>query len=199
MIGCEVSLSLLLYISFYRAYSIYSSWKHLSMNFTLKICLSIWIIWIIYVIVFVNLLNIFDIPVASNICILIFFDQNVKNHLILIHSTIFVLVNIIMIVLIIMSYSFIAWSVLGKSMEINLSQNQLRKRKRSLSLRLLVILLFSSSCWLPVLVSSIIGLMGFPLGESLPVWLAILVIPINASFFPIMFCLIPMTMKRIKK
>ena len=191
MIGFEVSLTIILYISLYRAYSIYFSWKRFSKKLTLKMCFSIWIIWIIYVIVFVNLLNIFDIPVASNICIFVFFDQHIENNLILIHSYIFVLVNIMIIFLIVVSYSLIAWSVLGKPMDFNPVNGQLRQRKRSLLVRLFAIFFFSCICWLPVLVSSIISLLGFPLGESLPVWMAILVIPINSSFYPVMFCLIP--------
>ena len=199
LIGSEVSLSLLLYISIYRAYSVHFVWHRLSRKCTRICCLIIWIFWIAYVTVFTVLLGLFDIAVESNVCIFIFFEHKFHLGLILVHSIAFVVINCAMLVLLIFSYGFIAFSVCQAVGDTQLSKRVLAKRRRSLSVRLVLMVLFNTSCWIPLLVGSIMSLARYQLDGSFSVWMALLVIPINSSFCPVMHCLIPAILQNHKK
>ena len=198
-IGSEVSLSLLLYISIYRAYSVHFVWQRLSRKCTRICCLIIWILWIVYVTVFTVLLGLFDIAVESNVCIFIFFEHKSHVGLILMHSIVFVTINCAMLVVPIFSYGFIAFSVCQAVGDTQISKCVLAKRRKSVSVRLALIVLFNTSCWSPLLVGNIMSLAGYQLDGSFSVWMALLIIPINSSFCPVMYCLIPAIFHNHKK
>ena len=83
----------------------------------------------------------------------------------------------------------IAWKVM--SVQKTIKGVNAKRRQRSVSWRLTVILLFTVLCWLPLLLCQLLNLLGVYLPEEVAVWMAILILPINASFSPVIFALIP--------
>ena len=71
-------------------------------------------------------------------------------------------------------------------------QEERRKKDLHFAVKLFVILFCSLSCWIPMIVSVLLAVLGVYLPDNLAVWMALLVIPINASFCPVMFGLLPM-------
>ena len=86
LIGSEVSLCLLMFLSLNRAYCITFMLTHISTKILWIVISSVWIFWTSYVIVIIFFLNFYSIPVESNICIIIFFSL-LKESLLIIHMT----------------------------------------------------------------------------------------------------------------
>ena len=196
LIGYEVSFCLILYISMIRAYCITFMLTHISTNLTWIVFSSIWIFWTIYTFAVLLLMNFIDIPFESNICIFVFFYP-MKQMLLIIHMIFFVSFNMINLVLLFICYGVISWNSLSNKSNLT-NRHQLKKRKVSLLTHIIIILFFITCCLLPLILSSLLSLLGYHLVEAVPVWMAILVIPINASFSPIMFCLFPVILKAIR-
>lgn len=197
-IGSEVPLSLLMYMSIYRAYSITSLNKVISKSSAWTACFTIWIAWALYAAGLLITINIYEISLDNNACIFVHFASKLsENTIIFVHSTLFVLVNTVLVALLFVFYGTIAWRVkhAGKSV---VDQVHTKTRERAVSMRLSVILLFTVLCWFPMLLCQLLSLLGVFLPNTVSVWMAILVLPINALFSPIMFGIIP-TLTKIRK
>jgi hypothetical protein len=118
-----------------------------------------------------------------------------------IHGTFFVVVNLILVGQLFVFYGFIAWKVMSVRKSVHAQNVNRRKQQYTLSGRLSVILLFTVLCWLPLLLCQLLSLLGVYLPEEVAVWMAILILPINASFSPVMFAIIPIvfTIRKSKK
>ena len=200
-IASEVSLSILVYISFFRAYSISKVWSKLSDRFTAIVCSSCWVFWISYSAVTAFLLGEYGIPVESNVCILVFFTNVLDNAVTTIHSAIFTTINSLKLILLIVCYCSIAYNVARKRRNMaSVSASKSSNRNYNAMVFKLSLLCFSNvSCWIPLLVSAILSLLGIQLPKEVSVWMTIFVIPINASFCPIMYCLLPIIREKLNK
>ena len=199
LVGAEVSLSLMVYISLFRAYTIQSMYKRFSPRTTYTTCLVIWIVWASYAVGLSSVMHNSDRALDSNICIYVFF-QSLGDIMSKVHGTIFVVANLTLVVLLFFFYGFIAWKAVSVRKTIHSKNANTKKRQHSLSVRLTAILLFTVLCWLPLLLCQLLSLLGIYLPESVPVWMAILILPINASFSPITFAIVPIIISiRTKK
>ena len=198
-IGAEGSLSMLLYISIFRAYSIHSMYKDISAHTTWTVCLFIWAIWVSYVVGLSFVTSVQHPESTNNTCIYVFFDAVSESKLLQVHSSIFVVVNIFLVALLFGFNVFIFWRAtsVGESSVINKKLAQ--KRRQAVSVRMSAILVFTALCWLPLLLCQMISLFGLNLPAAVPVWMAILIIPINASFSPVMFGIIPIVRSNKRK
>ena len=195
LVGAEVSLSLLIYISIFRAYSIQSLYKSFSARTTWTVCMLIWVGWLSYAMALSTFMSIYNITIDSDICIYLFFQSLSNSITIKIHSILFVTGNLLLVILLFVFSASIAWRVFHGS-ELLPNSKLAHKRKRSLTVRLCAIVLFCVVCWLPLLLCQLFSLLGISLPTAVPVWMAILFIPINASFCPLMFALIPIISKK---
>ena len=196
MIASEVSLSLLLSIFIFRAYTVHKLWSAISSAFVKIVCFAIWIVWAVYTSAFVAILSSSGVPLESNICILVYFNDATHSWLTLAHSVVYVAVNLLKVISLIITYVFIAYRALTKkSISQSVSANR-AKRNRQLVIKLFIMFFFNISCWIPTLTNVILSLIGVAIPTDMSVWLAIFVVPINASFCPIMYCLMPMLMTK---
>ena len=196
-ISSELSLFFIMLMSCIRAYVIHNVWKKPCKRTIWLVSISIWISWAVYVLVLFMVLNHLNVYVENNICILVFFIDVNKSMITYIHSLLFVVINIIIVLTIIISYTIISWNIFNNSKKCikalsKQKQHERRKKDLHFATKLFAILLFSLSCWIPVIVSVLLATLGLHLPDDLAVWMALLVIPINASFCPIMFGLLPM-------
>ena len=88
-IGAEVSLSLLIYISIFRAYSVHSLYKKFSASTTWIVCTLIWAGWLGYAICLSAFISVYNIAIDSNICIYVFFQSLSDSVIIKVHSVVF--------------------------------------------------------------------------------------------------------------
>ena len=199
MIASETSLSLLVFIFIFRAYSMHNVWYTISSKFRNIVCIAIWTVWVVYTSTVVGLLTLSDSPVENNICILVYLIDAKRSLLVLVHSVVYVAVNMLKVTFLIISYGFIACRVLWRN---HGSQTVLEirvKRNRKLATKLFIMFFFNICCWIPIISSVILSLIGVELPDDVAVWMAIIVVPINASFCPIMYCLLPMLVNPIRK
>ena len=199
MVAAEVSLSLLLFTFVLRAYSVHNVWHKTSARLRNIVSFAIWAVWVVYTSVIVGLFSFMDVPLESNICILVFFNNVTRNWLVVIHNAVYAVANLVKIISLISTYILIALGVLRRGNLLGTASANLIRRKRKLSIRLFIIFFFNTCCWIPVIVSVILSLFGMPMPNDVSVWMAIIVIPINASFCPIMYCLMPMLVTARKK
>ena len=199
MVAAEASLSLLLFIFILRAYSVHKLYYKASTRLRNIVCSTIWAAWVVYTSVIVGLFSFTDVPLESNICILVSFNDVTRNWLVLIHNAVYAVVNLAKVISLIITYIVIALGVLRKRNLLGNTCANMTKRKRTTSIRLFIIFFFNTCCWIPVIVSVILSLFGVPLPNDVSVWMAIIIIPINASFCPIMYCLMPMLVNVRKK
>ena len=199
MIASEVSLSLLLLIFLLRAYAIHKVLSTGYSRFKKVTCCVIWAVWVIYTSTFAGILSMTDSPLESNICILVYFNHATRSYLALGHSIVYGAVNMLIVIALVMSYGFIAYSVLKKNPELQrVCKNRVRQN-REVARRLVIMFFFNISCWIPILTTVSLSLTGVAMPNDVSVWMAIIVVPINASFCPIMFCLMPMLVNALKK
>ena len=198
-LSSEVTISLLLYISIFRAYSLNKVFSHLSPKTTWLVCFFIWCFWLLYILIVMVLFHHYNTTVESNMCILVFLNKAGSSDLVLIHSLLFVSLNLMILVMLYITYSYISWRVLWRSRTLPATSQQFKKRQKTVSLRLIIILLLSTCCWLPVLITVILSLSGFSFSAQISVWMTMLVLPINASFCPVVYCLIPIITSKARK
>ena len=198
-IAAEVSLALLLFIFILRAYSVHKVWNTITSRFRALVCFAIWAVWVVYTSAVSGMLTSSGIPLESNICMLVYFRDATRHRLVLVHSIIYVTANMLKVISLIISYGFIACSVLCKNPAIHTVSAKRVNRKRTLATKLFIMFFFSACCWIPMISSVILGLLGVHLPSNVPVWMAIIVVPINASFCPIMYCLVPMLVNGLTK
>lgn len=191
LIGVEIPLSLLVYIAIFRAYAICSMLKTISNHVTWVVCLIIWVLFVGYAGGLSFVTSIYDIQGDSNICIYVYFRTLVQDAMFQALSSVFVVLNLILLVMLFLAYAFLVWNVFSLAKSSAVSRKVARKRRHALSVRLSTILLFTVLCWLPLLLSQLLSLSGVNVPETVNVWMAILVLPINASFSPVMFGIIP--------
>ena len=201
MIAAEVSLSLLLFIFLLRAYTVQKvlSTIYISSRFKEIVCFVIWTVWVVYASTFVGLLTLIDSPLESNICILVYLTDVKGSLLVQVHSLVYVVVNMLQITALIISFGFIAYKVLHKKAITQDVSAHRARRNRNLAIKLFIMFFFSICCWIPIISSVSLSLIGVPMPNDVPVWMAIIVVPINASFCPIMYCLLPMLVNPAKK
>ena len=199
MIAAEVSLSLLLSIFIFRAYSLHKLWNTISSTVVEIVCFAIWIVWAIYTSVSVAILSSSGVPLESNICILVYFNDATHSWLTLAHSVVYVAVNLLKVTSLIIAYVFIAYRAVAKKPTLQSVSTNRAKRNRQLFFRLFIMFFFNISCWIPMITNVILSLIGVEMPTDRSVWMAIVVVPINASFCPIMYCLMPMLMGAMKK
>ena len=199
LIAAEVSLSLLLLISIFRAYSVHKVWHTVSSRFRTLACFAIWAVWVVYTSTISGMLSSAGIPLESNICMLVYFKGATRYWLVLVHNIIYVTVNMLKVISLIVSYGFIVCSVLRKNPATHAVSAKMVNRNRTLATKLFIMFFFNACCWVPMISSVILGLFDVQLPSDVPVWMAIIVVPINASFCPIMYCLVPMLVNGLKK
>ena len=203
-VASEVALSLLVFMSCSRAYVIHTVWTKVSKKVNWIICFSIWSFWTIYTALWFLVMTHFQINLESNICILVFFTDVRHTITTYLQSISFVVINTLNISIIVIAYACIAWNIYHNSKKCLKSmskQKQEERRKRHLhfAVKLCVIIFCNFSCWIPMIVSVLLAVLGVPLPEDLAVWMALLVIPVNASFCPIMFGLLPILRDACKR
>ena len=199
MIGTEVSLSLLLFIFLLQAYSMHKVLSTVSSRFKKAACSFIWTFWVIYTSAFSGMLTSTDSPLESNICILVYFNDATHSYIALVHSIVYVTVNMLKVISLAISYGFIAYCVLHINSELcNVSSDRV-KRNREVARRLLIMFSFNVCCWIPIIINVTLSLIGVPMPNDVSEWMVIIVVPINASFCPFMFCLMPILVNRMKK
>ena len=199
MVAAEVSLSLLLFIFVLRAYSVHKFYHKTSTRLRNIVSFTIWAVWVVYTSAIVGLFSFTDVALESNICILVFFNEVTRNWLVLTHNAVYAVVNLIKIISLIITFIVIAHGALRNRILLGDTSANMTRRKRTISIRLFTIFFFNTCCWIPVIVSVILSIFGVPLPNNVSVWMAIVVIPINASFCPIMYCLMPMLVNVRKK
>ena len=196
MIASEVSLSLLLSIFIFRAYTVHKLWSAISSAFVKIVCFAIWIVWAIYTSAFVAILSSSGVPLESNIYILVYFNDATHSWLTLAHSVVYVTVNVLKVTALIIAYVFIAYRALTKKpISQSVSANR-TKRNRQLVIKLFIMFFFNIICWIPTITNVILSLIGVAIPNDMSVWMGIIAVPINVSFCPIMYCLMPMLMKK---
>ena len=203
-IASEVSICSLMLMSVSRAYVIHTSWKKVSYRVLWIVCSCIWSFWIVYISGLFLLMDHQKLTMENNMCILFFFVTAGKSIVTFAHSILFVVLHIINLSLIIISYIIIAWNIFGNRKKCigTMTKEQLHKRRkknRGIAMKLFIILFFSLICFIPIIVSVLLALLGVSLHHNLAVWMTLLVMPINASFCPIMFGLVPMVSNALAK
>lgn len=196
MMAAEVSLFLLVYIAFFRAYSIQGLNTFISKQTTLTVCLGVWLTLTVYIAGLSILTSISDIPLDSNICTYTFYDSPQRSLTIQAHGFLFIALNLILVAALFVLYGSVAYRVRTSSAV--MTRARAKSRQRAVALRLTTILAVSVLCWLPPLLGQLLSQFGVSL-PAVPVWMAILVVPINASFCPLMFGLLPIIANIRKK
>ena len=176
-IASEVSLSMLVLVSFSRAYVIHRVWQKIPVRLIWTTCLAIWSFWVAYAALLLVALNYRAVPIESNICILVYFIETLTSNVPFIHSVIFVAVNVSQMVFIVCTYAIIAWNVFKSAMPVS---SQKRRNQRHFAVKLSILMLFNLGCWIPMIISVLLGLLGYAVADELAIWMAIIVIPINA-------------------
>ena len=169
MVAAEVSLSLLLFTFVLRAYSVHNVWHKTSARLRNIVSFAVWAVWVVYTSVIVGLFSYMDVPLESNICILLFFNDITRSWLILIHNAVYAIANLVKIISLIFTYMFIALGVLRKRSLLGHTSANMTRRKRAMSIRLFIIFFFNTCCWIPVIVSVILSLFGVPLPNDVSV------------------------------
>ena len=196
LVGAESSLSFLVWIVVRRAYTIHFVYKSISVPASWTVCLLIWAVWVLYVAGLSFITSIYLVEKTSNVCIYIFFHVLPDNVILQIHSSVFVVVSMLLLSLLFGVYIFIIRIVASAGKSLVVSKKLARKRQKAVSVHMTAILVFIVLCWLPLLFCQLLSFCGLNMSDAVTKWMAILILPINASFCPIMFGIIPIVRKK---
>ena len=146
--------------------------------------------------VLVVLTSSYHITLRSDICIYLSFSirtlrTSTIQQIVHGHEVIFLSLNLVLLPVVFVTCVLILCSVNRSTNQIVAQKRRMRSRKRSLLVRLSAVLLSTMCCWFPVLIPQLINQLGEPVPSVVTIWIATFFMPMNATFCPLIFVIIP--------
>lgn len=193
-VGCQASLSTLLLIAISRAISLDYINRHRRSSG--KLAAAIFGVWITYAVTLLSCDYLYGLDLISNdVCTVVIVGNGKGPRMaVLVHGVFIILIDGILLIGIVASYSYIVHQVLTSS-------RNLRKYTRTGGVRLArigLVLATSLLCWIPLLVGVALSIAHpQPLGYNFTMLMALLVLPISSWCNPLLYSIIPFC-KQIK-